>query len=235
MQDFFVCQRSGSWWGPRAATGAAPTLSQARGCRGTRPACAFQVVFALFSLCITSYYHSFATAICPIHQHMFFITLSSLASAQHLRLPSWDTTVRCDEGRGRQTGAHLQCRPGGFHHTRAAHSSAQPRSGSSGLCCLVATKEGRGKGPGSDNGPRQSRSTGPVWGSSCPSSPLLKHLPQADRSTRPLTLLWPQRRKVLFVPAGWEPGRGFGRLLLACLPAHLVPAPMLLPARSFQC
>ena len=28
MQDFFVCQRSGSCWGPRAAMGAAPTLSQ---------------------------------------------------------------------------------------------------------------------------------------------------------------------------------------------------------------
>lgn len=85
----------------------------ARGCRDNHPASTFQVVFVLFSLCITSYYHRFAPAICLTHQHVFSITLSSFASAQCLRLLSWDKAVRCDEGRhrqtDRQTDTHLQC------------------------------------------------------------------------------------------------------------------------------
>lgn len=84
----------------------------AHGCTDTHPAGNFQVVFVLFSLCITSYYHSFAPAICLTHQHVFFITLSSFASAQCLRLLSWDKAVRCDEGRDRQTDTHPQCRAG---------------------------------------------------------------------------------------------------------------------------
>lgn len=84
----------------------------AHGCRATHPAGNFQVLFVLFSLCITSYYHSFAPAICLTHQHVFFITLSSSASAQCLWLLSWDKADRCDEGRDRQTDTHLQCRAG---------------------------------------------------------------------------------------------------------------------------
>lgn len=124
----------------------------AQGCRGTRPACTFQGVFALFSLYITSYYHSFATAICPTHQRVFFVSLSSLVSAQHLRQLRWDRAVGSDGGRGSRTSTHLQ-----------RWSSQQlwpPVLLLHGLRSSVATREGRGRKAGSDCELWESWSTG---------------------------------------------------------------------------
>lgn len=203
----------------------------AHGCRGTWPAYPFQAMVVWFSLHVTSHHHSFALAIRPTHQPVSSITLPSLASAQHLRLRSWDKTVSCDKGGG--TATHLSAALGGFHPNRGANSSAQPPSCSLGLRFLVAMREGGGRGPGSDNGPQQSRSTGPVWGSSCPSTPLPKHLPQADRGAWPSAVFCPRRRKVLFVSLGWALGRG----LSPCPPGPHTPAPACkefsVPGRSF--
>lgn len=53
-----VWQLVGTWGSHRCCS----CRVSAQGCRDTHPPCTLPVMFVLFSLCITSYYHSFATS-----------------------------------------------------------------------------------------------------------------------------------------------------------------------------
>lgn len=66
-----------------------------------------------------------------------------------------------------------------------------------------------------------------MLGGSYPCTPLLRRSPQADRRPQPLAILAPKGRFQLCLQAAPQ-DRG-------CLTAHRVPAPVLLPARGFQC
>lgn len=109
--------------GTRGSHGSCPRRVSAWGRRDARPACAFQLVFVLFSLCITGYYHSFATAICPTRQPVFSITLSRLSPAPPVTQRGQDCQAPCRHG-GR-TGTCLQCRP----RSRRAGDLHQPEEG----------------------------------------------------------------------------------------------------------
>jgi len=148
------------------------------GLQGTGLACTFQVLVGFFSLCSPGCYHSFATAVCPTRQHVFFITLPSLAPAQCLPSPRWDEAAGRDDGGGGRTDTCSHAMP-------AEQTALLPRSCSPD----PASRWPRGRaggGPGWDNGPAE-LSTGPASRSSCPPIPLPKPLPLAARSTRPLT------------------------------------------------
>lgn len=218
MQEFLVC------WGPSAATGAAPTGSQPTAAEA--PALPTPSRSWLFDF--PSTLQAITTAL--LWQFIPHISPCPPSRCQALPQPStsdYEAGTKPSAVTKAGTGTHLSAALGGFHPNRGANSSAQPPSCSLGLRFWVATREGGGRGPGSDNGPQQSQSTGPVRGSSCPSTPLPKPLPQADRSAWPSTVFWPRRRKVLVV-SGLGPRTGVRSApagLSPCPPGPRTPAP----------
>lgn len=166
---------AGGLVGTRGSHGSCPRRVSAWGRRDARPACALQLVFVLFSLCITGYYHSFATAICPTRQPVFSITLSSLSPAPPVTQRGQD--CQAPRRHGGRTGTCLQCRP------------RSRRAGALQLCpptllppdIALRWPWGRvGRGPGSDKGPWQSRSTQPLV-QPLPFHPTAETPPQAEK------------------------------------------------------
>lgn len=146
---------------------------------GKHPACSCQVVVGLFSFCLTSSYHSFATAFGPAHQHTARPCLSPAPQMTTLGQSCWMKI-----GTDRQTDRHPPTSSAG--HT---NSCAQPHSCSTPLCLLVAMREGRKRALGHG----QDGAQGPWWAAAA----LPAHCWEKNSALR---LFWPQS-KLLSLPA----------------------------------